>query len=354
MAVLGSLELAKKRLPEDTQLRKYFDNAVEAAKRGATLTQRMLSFARRHPIEPKATKLGVLVTDLVELLQSTIGPQIIITTRVPPTVPAVLADQNQLETALVNLAVNARDAMPNGGVMTISARQSHLGEGNYESLAAGHYVCLEVTDEGEGMDEITLAKAREPFFTTKGVGKGTGLGLSVVHGMAEQVGGRLILKSAVGVGTTAQIWLKVAEVEEVQPSPEQMSIVNTTKPLRVLAVDDDPLVLFNTVAMLHELGHSVVESRSAAEAFEHCLLEEFDLVLTDHIMPKRTGLELVGDVRNRWPEMPVILSSGYAELPKELGLGIVRLAKPCRQSELAVALRRALERSASVFHSLSG
>ena len=202
-----------------------------------------------------------------DLLQRSLGPQIAIETRFPMALDKVLADPHQLETALLNLAVNARDAMPSGGALTIAARaETSVGDA---ALPAGRYVRLAVVDTGEGMDEATLARATEPFFTTKGIGKGTGLGLSMVHGMVEQLGGQFILKSRPGEGTTAELWLPVADnpaasVEAAgEPTPAELR-----RSLTVLAVDDDALVLANTRAMLEDLGHTVIAALSARQALE--------------------------------------------------------------------------------------
>ncbi len=210
MAILGSLELVRKRLPDDPKINSLIQNAIRGAQRGATLTQRMLAFARRQELEIRALDLKALVDDISDLMQSSLGPMVTLETRIPDVLPAVRADANQLEMALLNLAVNSRDAMPSGGHVTIAAREESVAEDKAHRIRGGRYVCVSVTDTGEGMDEATLARATEPFFTTKGVGKGTGLGLSMVHGLAEQFGGRFVLKSKPHVGTTAEIWLPAA------------------------------------------------------------------------------------------------------------------------------------------------
>ena len=208
-AVLGSLELLRKRMPDDPRLVRLLDNAVQAAQRGTSLTQRMLSFARRQELKPEPVDLPALVAGMSELLRTSLGPSVTVEMRFPPALKPVLADSNQLELALLNLAVNARDAMPKGGPLVISAREDRLPPDQC-NLRPGLFVCLSVIDRGVGMDEATLAKAMDPFFTTKGVGKGTGLGLSMVHGMAEQSGGCLVLTSREGEGTTAELWLPIA------------------------------------------------------------------------------------------------------------------------------------------------
>jgi signal transduction histidine kinase len=205
----------------------------------------MLAFARRQELDIQAVDVTDLVRGMKDLLQRSLGPQVNIETRFPMSLDSVLVDPHQLETALLNLAVNARDAMPSGGSLTIAARgETTVGDA---ALPAGRYVRLAVTDTGEGMDETTLARATEPFFTTKGTGKGTGLGLSMVHGMVEQLGGQFVLKSRPGEGTTAELWLPVAArtaapVETAAPAAPPAA----SRPLIVLAVDDDALVLAST------------------------------------------------------------------------------------------------------------
>jgi PAS domain S-box-containing protein len=195
MAVLGSLELLRKKMPDDPKKMRLLDNAIQGAKRGAILTQRMLAFARRQELNSKPLDLSNLVRGMTDLLQSSLGPNILVETHFPLRLSNALADENQLELAILNLCVNARDAMPDGGAITISANEQYVGTEHETKLPLGRYICLTVLDQGEGMTEETLQRATEPFFTTKGIGRGTGLGLSMVHGMTEQMGGRLILTS---------------------------------------------------------------------------------------------------------------------------------------------------------------
>lgn len=341
MAIIGSLELVKKKLPPDPAISRLINNAMEGAKRGATLTQRMLSFARRQSIHPEAIDVVQLVRNMVELLQRSIGPTVSIDTQFPLLLSDVQADENQLEMALLNLAVNARDAMPKGGTIVISARDRQLVARNEVDLPPGKYVCLSVADQGEGMDEATLAKASEPFFTTKGVGKGTGLGLSMVQGMAAQLGGRLNLKSTLGKGTVVEIWLPAIERTATQ-LPSETIDAPRIRPLRILAVDDDTLVLFNTVAMLEELGHTVMEARNGEEAIRLLAENQFDLVITDQAMPKMTGTELVTAIQKQWPSTKVLLATGYAEVPGGIVVDVPRLAKPFLESDLAVGIASAM------------
>ncbi|HEY0302810.1 MAG TPA: PAS domain S-box protein [Rhizomicrobium sp.] len=285
MAVIASLDLLRKRLPDDPQSRRLLENAMQGAQRGASLTQRMLAFARRQQLDAKPVDLVGLVRGMTELLQRTLGSSTQIETQFPLALSRAVADENQIELALLNLTVNARDAMPDGGAITIAARNQHVAAGHPTGLPAGDYVCLSVSDKGEGMDAETLARATEPFFTTKGVGKGTGLGLSMVHGMSEQMGGRFALKSRAGEGTTAEIWLPAAAAApKAEPAAaEALPFPRQTSRLRVLAVDDDGLVLFNTAALLEELGHEVIEAFSGEAALEALRRETVDLVITDQM-----------------------------------------------------------------------
>ncbi|MDB5595886.1 MAG: sensor protein [Hyphomicrobiales bacterium] len=339
--VLGNLTMAKKRLPSDPKLKQLIDNSIQAADRGATLTRRMLAFARRQTLEPVSVDVIDLVRELSELLQRSIGPAILITTQFPLRIAAALSDPNQLELALLNLVVNARDAMPEGGTITISAAEREIGEDTTRQLLPGRYVCLSVTDNGVGMDEQTLAKATEPFFTTKGVGKGTGLGLSMIHGFTQQSGGSLVLRSAVGRGTTAEIWLPVGGA--VQPAPAANELTPTGsrphKALRVLVIDDDNLVLMNTAAMLEDLGHEVQEAASGEQALRTLRRSpDIDLVITDYLMPGMTGAQLIAAIKAEHPCMPTLLATGYAELGADAAPGVPRLDKPFTQADLARAV----------------
>jgi len=340
MAILSSLELAKKRL-DDPQVARLLDNAIQGAQRGSILTQRMLSFARRQSLETKSIDLAALMNNLIELLQRAIGSGVRIETDVPRSLPPILADENQLELALMNLTVNARDASSEGAVIRIQARGQSLKTGNPIGLPPGRYVCISVTDHGEGMGAETLARATEPFFTTKGVGKGTGLGLSMVHGMAEQIGGRFVLKSSPGRGTTAEIWIPAAaDNAAAQDEPDGQADSRPSPSLKILAVDDDGLVLFNTLAMLEDLGHVALEARSGPEALDILEKNPVDLVITDQAMPQMSGMQLIAAIKARWPHLPVILATGYAELPAGAAQGMPKLAKPFSEADLASTITK--------------
>jgi PAS domain S-box-containing protein len=341
MAILGSLEILRKRLPNDPRLLALLDNAVQGAKRGSSLTQRMLAFARRQELKHEAVDLAHLVNNMLELLERSLGPTINIETRFPLEAVRVRTDANQLETALLNLAINSRDAMPNGGTITISVAEQAVTGAHPSSLPPGAYACLIVADTGHGMDEATLARSTEPFFTTKGIGKGTGLGLSMVDGLTAQSGGKLIVQSILGRGTTMELWFPITTTEEVgERSPtETHQGTHNERPLRILAVDDDGLVLANVTVMLEDLGHEVLAVGSAARAIEEIeSTPAIDVVITDQAMPVMTGLQLIEALRARRPELPVILATGYAELPQGLSASIGRLSKPFTQRALAQAL----------------
>jgi CheY-like chemotaxis protein/anti-sigma regulatory factor (Ser/Thr protein kinase) len=252
----------------------------------------------------------------------------------------VSADPNQMELAILNLAVNARDAMQSGGSITIAANEKSAES---IGLSKGRYVCISVVDTGDGMDRSTLLRAMEPFFTTKGIGKGTGLGLSMVQGMMQQLGGKLVLRSRKGEGTTAELWLPVATAV---PTIEKWTSNDrpTIGPSRViLTVDDDSLVSLNTVAMLEELGHKVFEASSGKQALNILRHEaDIDLLITDQAMPGMTGTELADAVRLERPDLPVIIATGYAELPANADTKLLKLSKPFRQHQLADAIASAI------------
>jgi PAS domain S-box-containing protein len=340
MAVLGSLELLRKRLPPDPKAAALLDNAVLGAQRGAALTQRMLAFARKQELKVEGVDIHSLVEGMRGLLERSIGPSIELRVRLAAEVAPVFTDANQLEVALLNLAVNARDAMPAGGLLTIEATNAVVDETSDLGLPPGPYVRLSVVDEGEGMDERTLARATEPFFTTKGIGKGTGLGLPMVHGLAEQSGGRLALYSQPGEGTRIELWLPQAdEARTIMAASDTLRCeARAAASLTVLAVDDDELVLTNTAAMLEDLGHRVIVASSAEAALKALARHGVDLVITDYAMPHITGLALAKQIATRHPDLPVVLATGYAELPPGEGEALPRLAKPYGQAELVQVL----------------
>ena len=266
-AIYGNLELLRKKLT-DPKLIALADNAVQGAKRGTALSQRMLAFARRQDLKAERIEVPRLVQGMTDLFQRSIGPEISLETRFPLCLSAINVDLNQMESALLNLVVNARDAIDGDGQIIVGAREQQLSKPT-NGLEVGKYVCVFVTDAGEGMDDETLRRATEPFYTTKGVGKGTGLGLSMAQGIAEQSGGKLDITSEKGKGTTVEMWFPAA-ANEKQAVVAQPKVQNSamSRPLTVLAVDDDSLVLMGTGAMLEDLGHTVHEAVSGLAALE--------------------------------------------------------------------------------------
>jgi PAS domain S-box-containing protein len=343
MVILGSLELVRKRLPDDPAIERLIGNAIQGARRGASLTERMLAFARRQELKREAVDVPALVMSMAGLLDRTLGRSVRIETRFPLGLAAVETDPSQLESALLNLIVNARDAMPQGGVVSISGREADVADDPVGKLSPGRYVCLSVTDTGEGMDAETIERATEPFFTTKGVGKGTGLGLSMVQGLTEQSGGALKIESRPGDGSTVELWLPVAQTAGSNAPARASAPPERSRPLLVLAVDDDALVLMNTVAMLEDLGHAVLQTDNGEQALDILRGESgVDLIVTDQAMPRMTGAQFAEKVRATWPQMPIILATGFAELAPGLGADLPRLAKPFCQADLARAISDAL------------
>ncbi|MFJ5286919.1 PAS domain S-box protein [Pseudomonas sp. NPDC088429] len=342
--ILGNLEIVQKRIGDDPKLTRLLENATQGALRGVSLTQRMLAFARRQELKTEAVDIPQLVQGITGLLRSSLGPNIKIETRFPLELDRVLADTNQLELAILNLATNARDAMPDGGSVIIKAEHEVVLEQAQHALAAGYYVCLSLTDTGAGMDANTLASAKDPFFTTKGLGKGTGLGLSMVHGFIEQLGGRFVLKSDPGQGTTAELWLPVATHADIASPPTVIEPVSSVPRLSVLVVDDDSLVLTSTVLLLEDLGHRVLSVTSGTQALS--LFDQgevIDLMITDMAMPHMSGAQLAHAVRLLKPDLPIILATGYAERLEGFAAQLPRLPKPFTQLNLLEVIAQSMK-----------
>ncbi|VVM65509.1 Sensor histidine kinase RcsC [Pseudomonas fluorescens] len=332
--ILGNLEIVRKRIGDDPKLTRLLDNATQGAQRGVSLTQRMLAFARRQELKTETVELPALIDGITGLLRSSLGPSVVLETRFAQAIEPVVADVNQLELAVLNLVTNARDAMPHGGKIVISARDEEAGDQASLKPMTGPFVCLSISDSGEGMDEATLKVAMDPFFTTKGVGKGTGLGLSMVHGFIEQLGGRFVLKSRKDEGTTAELWIPVAKRGSVAKAMHE-EIAPPVPRLCVLVVDDDSLVLTSTCLLLEDLGHRVISAVSGAEALQ--MLDEdrtIDLVITDMAMPKMDGAQLAQAIRNKRLSLPIILATGYAERLEGFATELPRLSKPFTQLNL--------------------
>ena len=341
-AVMGNLELLKKRTAEDERAQRYIKGAVQGAERGAALTQRLLAFARQQDLVMQAADLSALISGMSDLLDRSLGPQIELVLNLPSSLPPARVDSNQVELAVLNLAINARDAMPDGGRIEVSLSQETVRRSR--DLAKGDYLRIDITDNGCGMDEAVMKKAIEPFFSTKPVGKGTGLGLSMVHGLAIQLGGKLTLKSAPGKGTTATLWLPVAEYNPIMDAyPAPLEVEVPTRPATILLVDDDPLIATSTSDMLEDLGHTVIERNSGPAALEVLKgSSPIDLLLTDYAMGGMTGAELAKAAQAIRPGLPILLATGYAELPEGATMDLPRLAKPYHQAQLRHEIDRLL------------
>jgi signal transduction histidine kinase len=340
MGIIGCLQYIGKRIPDDPKSKRMLKAAQESAERGAALTQRLLAFARRQELHPEAIHLGSLIDGVTEMLRRSVGPTIGIELHLAEDLDLIQADPNQLELALLNLTLNARDAMPDGGRITITARNADMSNAMV-ALQHGRYVQVAVIDGGAGMDEVTLKRCTEPFFTTKERGKGTGLGLSTVQGMAVQSGGALHITSAPGRGTTVNLWFPVAAAATALMAAAQTAV--DAAPARgqfmVLVVDDEALVGHVTATMVEDLGHAAIWVPSGAEALEVIRSgRQIDVVITDHAMPGMTGGQLAEQIHKLHPGMPIILATGFADLPGSYAQDLPRLSKPYGPDELAQAL----------------
>ncbi|AMK25938.1 ATP-binding protein [Sphingobium sp. TKS] len=339
MPIVAGLDLilSGKRTPESIE--RHATIAMQAAESAQTLVQRLLTFARRQPLAAKAVELPALLGGMQDLLASTLGPRIALSIDLQAMLPPVRADAHQLEVALLNLAVNSRDAMPDGGMLSIKgeARRNRLPA----ALAPGQYVCLTVTDNGAGMPPAVKAAAMEPFFTTKPSGHGTGLGLSMVHGLAGQLGGMVEIDSAVGKGTSIRLWLPI----ERAPSPKvDLPVVEEGSKERsgkVLLVDDNDLVRNSTREMLIDMGYEVIDTDRAERALG--MIESGDrpdILITDHIMPGMTGVELALRLRVDHPHIALLIISGYEGVDL-IAPDITRLSKPFRHQHLQACIAAA-------------
>ena len=336
--IIGSLDMLVRRGVGSERERRLIDGAMQSAERAKILVQRLLAFARRQPLQPVAVDILRLVEGIVGLISSTLGPTIDVRVVIDPDLPPANTDPNQLEMALLNLAVNARDAMPNGGELTIKAKRARARQGYASDLVEGDYVLLCVMDTGAGMDEATRQRAIEPFFSTKGIGKGTGLGLSMVHGLVAQLGGRLTLDSEPGKGTTIELWLPIStEAICVEQAGAAASATQVGRGVALL-VDDEELVRMSTADMLIDLGFEVLEAGSAEEALQMLNSGTIPtLLITDHLMPGMNGADLAREVRLIVPTLPVLIVSGYAEVDG-VAPDLPHLTKPFRNAELAESI----------------
>jgi signal transduction histidine kinase len=340
MAILGNLDLARNQIKDNPRVVRQIESAIQGAERGAALTQRLLAFARRQELKPEAVEVAKLVDGMTEMLRRSLGPTIRITSEFQPDLPPTHVDPNQLELALLNLAVNARDAMPEGGSMTITARGERVMAGEIPGLEPGDYVSIVVKDTGLGMDEVTRSRAAEPFFTTKDRDRGTGLGLSMVDGLVGQSGGVMRITSRPKRGTNVELLLPASRNDPTDHRLQVRPDGAESRSLRVLVVDDDPLVLASTAAMIEGLGHSAIEAASGAQALELVNSgRDIDIVISDYAMPGLTGGKLAAQISELRPGLPVIIASGYSDAPPN-GLSLPSLNKPYRQQELAALIER--------------
>jgi signal transduction histidine kinase/ActR/RegA family two-component response regulator len=337
--VHGAFELIRRK-PEDTaKVIAWSDNGIAAAERGASLTRQLLAFSRSQKLELRAFVVGELIGEMRELLVRTLGPDISLAIELDEEHAAVMSDRTQLELAVLNLAINARDAMPDGGRLTISTAIRQVGEGDLV-LDPGDYVMLSVADTGEGMSDEVMERAFDPFFTTKGVGKGTGLGLSQVYGVARQAGGVARIASRPGGGTVVSLLLLRSTAADVAPAvrTEAQAVLAPQAGRTVLVVDDEQAVRALAGEILELLGYRVLQAESGAMALEILETVRPDLMLFDYAMPVMNGAELARFARLRWPDTPIVFASGYADTAQvEAALGgeAIILRKPFNMQTLA-------------------
>lgn len=338
-AVVGSLDLLLRRT-DDEKLKRLAGNALQAAERGAKLTSQLLAFSRRQRLSPAATDANDIVTKMGDMLARTIGPQVRVETRLEPQLWHALADPTQVEVMILNLAINARDAMPSGGRLTITTENvAKVPQRLATELADREYVAISVADTGTGMLAEVKARAFEPFFTTKEQGRGTGLGLSQLYGFAKQSGGTVRIDSKVGEGTRVTVYLP--RTEAPTPVVELPQVASgQSGGMKVLLVDDDDAVREVCATMLEEIGCTVVHVSSGQEALQALGSSTFTAMVTDVAMPGMSGVELACKTRESLPDLPILFASGYADLEMfgdQLNEEVV-MKKPYRLAELAARL----------------
>ena len=349
--ITGTIDILAEAVTQNRQLVEITSLIRDAAERGASLTRHLLAFARKQPLQPSDVDVNALMVDTIELLRSTIGDHVDIDFRSAPDLPRALVDSNQLVTAIINLALNARDAMPKGGKLRIETRTAELKPSDvhaHDGLAAGDYVAIALIDNGQGIAEADLAKVFEPFFTTKDVGKGTGLGLSMVYGFVKQSNGHIALDSEVGRGTRVMLYLPRAAVLSPAAAPERRQPEMRGAQEIVLVVEDDRLVRSYVLTQIESLGYTTLSANNGGEAL--AVLDSgapVDLLFTDVIMPgAMNGRDLATEAARRRPGLRVLFTSGYTDdaidQDGKLEQGILFLAKPYSRAELARMLRIAL------------
>jgi PAS domain S-box-containing protein len=348
-AVIGGLSLLEKKAElRDEQLR-ILGMTKRAAEQGTELVRRLLAFARRQKLEPRPVNLGSLREAVSDLLTHTLGGLVHIDWHVEDGVWDAFADRAQLELALVNLIINARDAMPAGGAVTVTAENRHLVAEEVPGLGGGDYVRLAVTDTGTGISPEHVEKVTEPFFTTKALGKGSGLGLSMVYGFAKQSDGGFRIESKMGSGTTAELWLPRAPNA---PSRTETPVVEHKKrrklrKLNILLVDDHAQVRSTSAALLEDLGHRVIEAADGAEALKILQSEscDFDLLISDYAMPHLSGTDFLREAHNLCPDVPALIVTGYADSDaiQDRPEGVEILQKPFTPAALESAIEALCE-----------
>ena len=339
-AVIGGLRLIEKRTELSEPAKEVLGMTKRAAEQGTELVRRLLAFARRQQLQPADIEIPALAKAVTGLLAPTLGGRHQLDWRIGQSLWHAFADPAQLELALLNLVINARDAMADGGTILVTAENQTLARARNGDLDKGDYVVLTVSDTGCGIADEMIEKVLEPFVTTKDVGKGTGLGLSMVYGFARQSGGDFRLKSEVGKGTTAEIWLPRSNATAIKPvTPLPPAAVKAGRPLRVLLVDDHDEVRATTLSMLEDLGHSVADAATGADALDLLdgQLADWDLLITDYAMPHTSGTQLVEQARKLRPDLPSLIITGYAENEAigERPDDVAILAKPFSLEQLA-------------------
>jgi PAS domain S-box-containing protein len=354
--IRGNLEILGRNLPEDAErLRRATETALRGTERASILTQRLLAFSRRQPLAPKPIDLNLLVSNMSDLLHRTLGETIAVATTLAPDLWRIEADPNQLENSILNLAVNARDAMPDGGRLTIETANVELDArhaAHHAGAAAGDHVLLAICDNGSGMEAATIERAFEPFFTTKDVGKGTGLGLSMVYGFVRQSGGHVAIESERGGGTTVRLYFprRGGEAAEAEPGEAKPAAAAGARGETILVCEDDEDVRAYSVQVLRELGYDVLEAGDGAAALRLLRVagDKVDLLFTDIVLPGGMSGEAVADrARALRPGLPVLFTTGYARdaLLHEgrVDPGVELITKPFTHADLAARLRALLD-----------
>jgi len=350
-AVIGNLELAQKRTGSDPHTAGLLGAALSASERGATLIKDLLTFARRQSLHPRAVDVSAVVDDAEKILKQTIGPDIRLLISAEPGLRPAWVDPNQLALAILNLALNARDAMPNGGRLQIACENRRAEPGNSPpELAIGDYVIVSVSDTGTGMSEATLAHAFEPFFTTKEAGRGSGLGLSMVQGFVAQSGGAVQIVSTLGEGTNVTLWLPHAGGRSTETAPlEQSGSVSGPTQARILVCDDDGDVRAFVGTYLRDSGYMVWEANNPTLALQILERERpIDLLLVDYAMPEMNGPAVIDRAQTCQPGLKALLITGYAEAQRTGGISAIPLlAKPFKVADLSRRIAEILHGSSS-------